>query len=295
MYNNDIYHTKLVNEDYQPEIKAYYFRTWNNYAMDFHAHDRVEIMYIISGECEIHIKDYATGKISFKKGDFILINAGVPHKLIVSGASDCKMMNIEFIFVKKVNFLPSLREFAQNVDELRQLLDSGEPFLILKDYEDVYQMLKSLVVDLNSLSDGQQSISASLLIYEILLKTSIAAVRRRNESAAENYVNRTKRFINLHYDQKLTLKEISAYSNINEDYLNRVFKKETGVTVIEYLNNVRIEKAKMLLENTNIPIIDISDYVGISSRQYFNQVFKKVTGLSPKNFRKSFKIELFGK
>ncbi len=293
MYSNDLYNEKLIQEDYQPEVKAYYFRTWNSYDMDFHAHDRVEIMYIISGECEIHIRDYATEKICFKKGDFILINAGIPHKLMVSGSSYCKMMNIEFIFIRKANFLPSLREFAQNVEELQQLLTFREPFLILKDYEDLFQLLKSLVIELNSFDVGIQSISASLLIYEILLKTSIAAVQRRNGSAFENYVNKAKGFMDMHYDQKLTLKDISDSCNLNEDYLNRIFKRETGTTIMDYLNTVRIEKAKMLLKNTNIPIIDISAYVGISSRQYFNQVFKRLTGQSPREFRKSLSIEQF--
>ncbi len=293
MYSNDLYNEKLIKGDYQPEVKAYYFRTWHDYDMDFHEHDRVEIMYIISGECEIHIRDYVTEKICFKKGDFILINAGIPHKLTVSSSTHCKMMNIEFIFIKKVNFLPSLREFAQNVDELKQLLAFREPTLILKDYEDLFQLLKSLVIELNSFTAGTQSISASLLMYEILLKTSIAAVRRRNVSVFENYVNKAKDFMDMHYDQKLTLKDISASCNLNEDYLNRVFKREVGITVMDYLNTVRIERAKMLLKNTNIPIIDISAYVGINSRQYFNQVFKRLTGQSPREFRKSLRIEQY--
>ena len=290
---NDIYDEKFINEDYQPEVKAYYFRSWNNYSMDFHYHDRVEIMYVIKGSCQIHIENYDTEKINFRKGDFILINAMVPHKLIVNGDSDCTMMNIEFVFVKKSNFLPSFREFVNNSKELEELIAAKEPFFILKDYEDVYQLLKSLVVELSSPS-AEQSISASLLMYEILLRTSGAVMKRKNESPTDNYVNKTKLFINLNYDKKITLKDISAYSNINEDYLNRIFKRSTGASVIEYLTGIRIQKAKMLLCNTNIPIIDISDIVGISSRQYFNQVFKKATGLSPKKFRKSFEVELFG-
>ncbi|HEY5585294.1 MAG TPA: AraC family transcriptional regulator [Ruminiclostridium sp.] len=293
MYTNSIYNQKLLTEDYQPEIKAYYFRNWNNYSMDFHTHDRVEIMYIINGACEIYLKDYESGKINFKKGDFILINAGVLHKLIVNEDSNCMMMNVEFVFITKANFLPSLREFASNVKALGNLFASQEPFFILKDYEDVYQLLKSLVIELNS-SSTEQSISVQLLMYEILIKTANAALISKNESAANNYINKTKRYINLHYDMKLTVKDVSTYSNINEDYLNRIFKKNTGMSVIEYLTSVRVEKAKMLLKNTNIPIIDISDIVGISSRQYFNQVFKKVTGISPRKYRKSFEIELFG-
>lgn len=293
MYTNSIYNQKLMQGDYQPEIKAYYFRNWNNYEMDFHTHDRVEIMYIISGACEIYLKDYESEKINFKKGDFILIDAGVLHKLIVNEESNCMIMNIEFIFIKKTNFLPSLREFVSNVKALENLVTSQEPFLILKDYEDVYQLLKSLVIELNS-SSTEQSISVQLLMYEILIKTANAALKSKNESAVDNYINKTKRYIDLHYDNKLTLKDVSSYSNLNEDYLNRVFKKNTGVSVIEYLTSVRVGKAKMLLQNTNIPIIDISEIVGISSRQYFNQVFNKVTGMSPRKYRKSLEINLFG-
>lgn len=293
MYANSLYNERLLCEDYRPDIKAYYFRNWNNYSMDFHFHDRVEIMYIINGTCEIHLKDYEVEKIIFKKGDFILINAGVLHKLIVSEASQCKMMNIEFIFTKNNTFLPSLRSFSNNVSALEDLLKSNNPYYILKDYDEVYQLLKSLVVELNS-SSVDQGISVQLLMYELLIKTANAAIRAKRESASDNYVNKTKRYISMNYDRTLSLKEIASYSNINEDYLNRVFKKSTGTTVIEYLTEVRIDKAKMLLQNTNIPIIDVAEIVGISSRQYFNQIFKKVTGLTPSKYRKSFEIKLFG-
>lgn len=89
---NSLYSKRLREGDYKPEITAYYFREWNNFTMETqHIHDRAEIMYVISGQCLIEVE---TEKIEFKKGDFILIDAGVSHRLVVDINSHCRMLNL---------------------------------------------------------------------------------------------------------------------------------------------------------------------------------------------------------
>ena len=60
-----------------------------------------------------------------------------------------------------------------------------------------------------------------------------------------------------------------------------------NVSITEYLTELRVEKAKMLLARTDVPIIEVADYIGLNSRQYFSMLFKKMTGMSPAAYRKS--------
>ncbi|WP_155983945.1 helix-turn-helix transcriptional regulator, partial [Paenibacillus sp. 1-18] len=65
----------------------------------------------------------------------------------------------------------------------------------------------------------------------------------------------------------------------------RIFKKHTGQTLTAYLTMLRMDKARMLLQQTDIPIQEIADYVGVGSRQYFHMLFKKHTGKTPVEYR----------
>ena len=72
---------------------------------------------------------------------------------------------------------------------------------------------------------------------------------------------------------------------LSESYMCHMFKKASGKTIIGYINDLRIEKASLLLENTSESISCIAMEVGFDDVNYFDRVFKKQTGLSPKNYR----------
>ncbi|MCC2727878.1 helix-turn-helix transcriptional regulator, partial [Blautia sp. MSK22_86] len=66
----------------------------------------------------------------------------------------------------------------------------------------------------------------------------------------------------------------------------KMFRKDIGTSLNDYINSLRVEKAKHLLENTNTKVIDIALEVGFDTLPYFSSVFKKYTGVSPAEFRK---------
>lgn len=73
--------------------------------------------------------------------------------------------------------------------------------------------------------------------------------------------------------------------NMNSSYLSRLFKKEAGMNFLDYLLNVRIEKAKFLLSTTSLHNLEIAQQVGFESEHYFGQVFKKCCGMTPKQYQ----------
>ena len=90
-----------------------------------------------------------------------------------------------------------------------------------------------------------------------------------------------------HLTEDLSLEWIAEHVHSNASYLSRVFKKEVGMSVISYITDLRIKKAKDLLEHSDLKTGEISEAVGIHDPAYFSVVFKKYTGMSPKAYKSS--------
>lgn len=86
----------------------------------------------------------------------------------------------------------------------------------------------------------------------------------------------------------LSLKTLSAALNISGSYLSTIFKKETGQTLTEYINNRRISHAMHLLSTTRLQVQTIAQHCGIVDVHYFSKVFKKITGQTPKEYRETW-------
>ncbi len=98
-------------------------------------------------------------------------------------------------------------------------------------------------------------------------------------------VTRAVSILNSDYMSPISAKDISQKLHINQSYLSRLFKREMGCSMMEYLAQRRMEHAKNLIANTQIPISSIAFNVGYADQNYFSRYFKKVTGQSPTAFR----------
>lgn len=102
----------------------------------------------------------------------------------------------------------------------------------------------------------------------------------------DNVVEIIRTYINQNYSQELSLTKISNQFGMNRSYLSRMFASEIGINFNEYVNLIKIEKAKSFLQNTDLTIYEVSQKVGYSSSEHFSRKFKVVVGLSPSSFRK---------
>ena len=92
-------------------------------------------------------------------------------------------------------------------------------------------------------------------------------------------------YIYSHTHYRITLKELAGYLNLSESYLSKLFQKEMGISISNYILNLKIDKAKNLLQYSEYSILDISNYLAFSSQSHFIQVFQKKTGLTPHKYR----------
>ena len=104
-------------------------------------------------------------------------------------------------------------------------------------------------------------------------------------------VNQATAYIEEHYAQKLTLQEVADKCYVSQWHLSKLINKYTGNTFYELLNNVRIEKAKALLNDPKLKKGDIVDMVGYSDAAHFSRVFKRIVGVSANEYRNSSAVK----
>ena len=99
-------------------------------------------------------------------------------------------------------------------------------------------------------------------------------------------ISSVKSFLDEHYSEKLSLESVASHFFIDKHYLARLFKGQYGVTLVTYLQQVRITHAKRMLRFTDKSIEEIGLECGIGELNYFSRVFKKLEGVSPSEFRR---------
>lgn len=92
-------------------------------------------------------------------------------------------------------------------------------------------------------------------------------------------------YVNAHYREGVTLKQVAADCHVNTSYLGQIFKKETGSAFTDYVNALRIREAQRLLNNPTLKVYEVAEQVGFTDYHYFLKIFKKVTGTTPKDHR----------
>lgn len=101
----------------------------------------------------------------------------------------------------------------------------------------------------------------------------------------KKYVSMVHEYIQINYSKAITVKEIVKRLNINRSYLYRIFKENTGLSIHDYLTSVRINEARRLLHETDLPITNIAQSVGYEHYPTFFKTFKLYTGISPQEYR----------
>ena len=137
--------------------------------------------------------------------------------------------------------------------------------------------------------DTCQTVKAILDVHEDMFSfftARVAAARKRNIYSQP--VIRCMDYIHYHLHEKIAADQLADYTGLTAPYLSGLFKKETGITISEYIREKRLETAKNMLRYSDISYSEIAAILAYSSQSHFNTVFKKETGLTPKEYRDHF-------
>lgn len=165
---------------------------------------------------------------------------------------------ITIIYYIQINLL-ELNEKPSNIME--EIFMTVDRYYKLNTVDDAKHWLKNLIWKVSSYMNSKD--------------------RRKNKKVIEVLKN----FMHENYNKDLTVAEIAQKAYLSPCYANYIFKKETGVTLMEYLTRIRMEEAQRLLRNSLLKVYEIADMVGYKSSSYFSSVFKEHFKMTPLEFR----------
>jgi len=128
----------------------------------------------------------------------------------------------------------------------------------------------------------------SILHHKMSIDFTSKMILIKKSSAISKPVVLCMDFIYSHLNSRITVQELSDYTHLSPSYLSRLFKKELGVSISDYILEQKVEKSENLLKFSDFSIIEIANYLAFSSQSHFIQVFKKHTGLTPSKYRNYF-------
>lgn len=109
--------------------------------------------------------------------------------------------------------------------------------------------------------------------------------KKSMEKQTEDVVNQVKRYIAAHLSGDTSLYTLAEQVHFSQEYLLRIFKKKEGVTILQYINDLKLGMAKELLTGSEIPVKEIAEQLGFASQGYFGKFFRSKTGLSSNAWR----------
>jgi len=156
-------------------------------------------------------------------------------------------------------------------------------YLPLKSVNPAGEKLPEKIYEASEQIDKSRTLEQALDAFDRFLDQLLDArsrLRRISKETAEAI-----KYIEAHFAEEFSLQQVADHVEMSANYLGTLFKKETGMTLVEYLIQYRIDKAKELLLNTHLKSYEIAERVGFTDQSYFSRTFKKIVGCTSKEFR----------
>ncbi|MCM3034047.1 AraC family transcriptional regulator [Niallia sp. MER 6] len=279
------YSYELIKPHKKLPLKMIFHTSDNQIFIPRHWDESVEISYVLSGKIDkIYIdgREYESGA-----GDIVVINSNAIHSFSVNRGKNRKAVTL-FIaheFLKTV--YPDIDQVEFDCTSMGQGKNQNK-----REFAELRKILNCII---NAYTESENNplacIKVTSLTYELtyhLLKHFKIPKKNSSKIQTQKYIERLTfitSFIKENYQQNLFLEVLSNQFNLSQEYLSRFFMKHTGITLLNYINAIRLEKSLPELMNTNHPIIKIALNHGFPNEKSYNRVFKNVYRLSPSQYR----------
>ena len=239
-----------------------------------HTHNYTELFYIIGGKGQFLIEDQV---FPVDVNNLVIINPNILHT-----EASLNAQPLEYI-VLGIDGI----ELANNVN-------SNGKFCILDHFGsvEISGCLRNILRETELKNTGYEDVCQAymeILIIRLMRTTALAVPTEPQTISTNRQCTAVRRYIDLHFKEALTLEQLAEEGHMNKYYLSHAFKREYGVSPINYMISKRIEESKYLLAETDLSMSQISQLLGFSSLSYFSQVFHRTQSVSPKVYRQNQK------
>lgn len=246
-------------------------------------HPYFELLHITKGEAEL---EWMGLEFAAPSPSLFLLTPNTPHRLI-RPKPPVGFWYIE-IDMEEDEPLVSLEQ-AVSWNRLQQSLDYASA-----DMRSIRRMIDELIDSMDSGKENRGDYDEQILLLDIrktvrliqnYLLSGRTAQAEENDRSAQDFVRSLMRYMETNYYEYVDLSLLSNRVHLNSSYLVRAFKRETGVTPMQYLNKLRLSAAMSYLVNTSMGIEQIAEATGFNSIHYFSRLFKRKHGVSPQMWR----------
>lgn len=248
-----------------------------------HWHNEAEMTLITKGHClyQIDLVDYEV-----KEGDILFI----PPLLLHSVSLDNEQELLSETYVFHMNFLGGNSTDICSTRYLTPIMNQeiSMPCLITPEHP-AYTSLRKIISQIHTLYD--ESIDGyELALKALLLQTVFLLLQYSEKKASSDNGTPSDKlklvldYIELHYAESIAVSDLAGICYFSEYHFMRFFKKHMNMTCVEYINNLRLEKAVELFEQGNSSILDVSLSVGFHNLSYFHRAFKRKYNMTPLSF-----------
>ena len=237
-----------------------------------HTHNHMELFFIVGGKGQFLIDDQL---YPVDINTLVMINPNVTHTEVSLNAQP-----LEYIVL--------------GIDgiELATSNTSNGQFSILNHYEsmEISSCLRNILREMEQKNPGYEDVCQAymeILIIRLMRTIALAVPAEPQTVSTNRQCAAVRRYIDLHFKEPLTLEQLAEEGHMNKFYLSHAFKKEYGLSPINYMISKRIDESKYLLAETDLSMSQIAQLLGFSSLSYFSQVFHRTQDITPKEYRQS--------
>jgi AraC-type DNA-binding domain-containing proteins len=251
-----------------------------------HWHDECEIYYILEGKRCLFIGDQTYQASS---GCLSIVDAKQMHQTTTSDKEAYHERIL--LLIEKEKFSTVSNFFAIDLNDFFQA-NVGVVEIPKEDRLYIEKLMTDIAFEINGKESGYQNIVQIRLVefFTYLIRLKGNGMRRQRAAVGlegSRVVFEIVEYVKENCAKAKSLEEIAKKFYIEKSYLSRIFKKNTGFTVNEFINIQKIKKAQRLLEDTDFSIAKIAVLVGYENITYFTKIFKKYVGYTPLKYHKT--------
>jgi AraC-like DNA-binding protein len=258
--------------------------------LHYHWHDELEFIFMHEGCYKFLI---GSETVTLTQGQAAIVNSADIH----SGLGGITETGIYYSIVFAINMLKGSYQDLCYQDYIQPLEAGIYRFPLLIEGKEAWQerVLKEIHEIINCFETRPKAyplfIKSSLFrICSELLSNSVIKTEEETDRDKKLYFSRFKKiieFIEKNYPQKILIKDLAGQINVNEDYFYQLFRNMTGKTPVQYINQVRVNKAAFLLNDTDLSVTQVAEKTGFDNVSYFIRTFKKYKNCTPLKYRKN--------
>lgn len=241
-----------------------------------HSHSYTELFYIVGGDGQFLINDTL---FPVRANQLVAVNPNIIHTEV-----SFESHPLEYIVI--------------GIEEMEFTISGNEEgrycIYTFEEENDVLSCMRNILREMQEREQEFQIVCQAymdIIMVQLMRNAGVSVTQTQSRFPANRQCAAVKHYIDYHYKENITLDLLAEKARINKYYMAHAFKREYGISPINYLISCRIREGKRLLAETDLTPSQIAAVLGFSSSSYFSQTFRNAEGTTPTEYRKANQVK----